>query len=110
MRQRVTLQNPASPESFDSFGQPIKNPQVLGTFWAEVIPLTGHALVSARQVKEQASIVIKMRHQGTSLNIGPATQALLNGRTFGLFDVRNIEERNRRYEMTAYEIQTAGPV
>jgi SPP1 family predicted phage head-tail adaptor len=110
MRQRVTLQALSATESFDSFGQPVQAWASVGTFWCEVIPLTGHELVAAKQVKAQATIKVKMRFQGTSISISPENRLLLNGRVFGLFDVRNIEERNRRYEMTAYEIQQAGPV
>jgi len=106
----VSLQALSTTETFDSFGQPVQSWTTVGTFWAEVIPLTGHELVAAKQVKAQATVKIKMRYQGSSVKVSPENRLLLNGRMFGLFDVKNVEERNRRYEMTAYEIQQAGPV
>lgn len=108
-RQRVQLQAPNQTEVFDSFGQPVVTWTTLGTYWAQVSPLTGHELVSARQVKAQASLKVRIRYQG-QVSVSPENRLVLNGRTLGLIDVRNIEERNRVYEMTAYEIQQAGPV
>jgi len=109
-RQRITLSDPATPETFDSFGQPVVTYVAIGTFWAFVRPLVGHELVAAKQVKAQASISIRIRWQGSSVVITPLTRATMNGRTFGLFDVRNVEERNRSYEMVAYEIQQGASV
>ena len=109
-RQRVQLQVESAPESFDSYGQPIPNWTTVGTYWARVQPLSGHELVAAKQVKAQATIQVEIRWQGCSIPIGPTNRLLMNGRQFGIFDVRNIEERDRKYTMTAYEIQTAGPV
>ncbi len=108
-RQRVQLQALSQTETFDSFGQPIQTWSTVGTYWAEVTPLFGHELVSAKQVKSQASLKIRMRYQG-HVAVSGENRLILNGRTLGLFDVRNIEERNRVYDMIAYEIQQAGPV
>jgi head-tail adaptor len=104
-RQRVSFFNPNTTETFDTFRQPAEPFVSIGTFWCFVRPLQGHELVAAKQVKAQATIAIKLRFQGTSVVITPLTKAVFNGRTFGLFDVKNIEERNRGYDMVAYEIQ-----
>jgi SPP1 family predicted phage head-tail adaptor len=104
-RQRVTIQNPMTPETSDTFAQPTGTYTTIGTFWAFVKPLQGHELVAAKQVKAQATISIRIRWQGSSIPITPLSRIIFNGRTFGLFDVKNIEERNRSYEMVAYEIQ-----
>jgi SPP1 family predicted phage head-tail adaptor len=109
-RQRVQLQVEAPPEEFDSYGQPIPNWSTVGTYWAHVQPLSGHEMVAAKQVKAQATMQIEIRYQGDSIVIGPTNRLLLNGRQLGIFDVRNIEERDRKYTMVAYEIQQAGPV
>lgn len=104
-RQRVSFYNPNSTETFDTFAQPSEPFVFVGTFWCFVRPLQGHELVAAKQVKAQATIAIRLRWQGTTVIISPLTRAVYNGRTFGLFDVKNTEERNRSYEMVAYEIQ-----
>ena len=98
-RSRVVLQNPASPETFDSFHQPIANFVTVGTFFAFVRPLVGHELVAAKQIKAQASLAIRMRWMGSSVVVSPLSRLVYNGRVFGLFDVKNTEERGRAYEM-----------
>ncbi len=109
MRQRITVQMPAQTESRDSYGQPISQPTTIGTFWAEVLPLTGHELAVARQLKAQASHKVRLRYQGAA-PLSPEMILTLKGRTLGVIEVRNVEERNRRFEMTCWEMQGTGPV
>lgn len=109
-RQRVQIQVQSPTETFDSFGQPIPSWTSIGTYWAAVYPLMGHELVAAKQVKAQATMRVEMRYQGDNLAIGPQNRCLLNGRQFGIFDARNIEERGRKYTFLAYEIQQSGPI
>lgn len=109
-RQRITLLAPSASESLDAYAEPLVNPITVGTFWARVTPLSGHELVSAKQVKAQATFKVSMRYQGSSVIVSPLHQFSMNGRTFGIFDVKNVEERDRRYEFTAFEIQTGGLV
>ncbi len=110
------LQNPASPETFDSFSQPVQTFTTIATVWARFWPLYGQELVNAKQVKGQATIEIEFRWLGNSILVTPETRAVgvkptsIAGRTFGFTDVRNVEERNRYYLCKAFEIQQAGPV
>jgi hypothetical protein len=109
-RIRATLQAPAEPESFDTFGQPIPNFVTIGTYWIFLRPLRGQELVIARQVQAQAIFYIQCRWLGIAVTISPEYRWKIGTRYFGIFDVRNTEERNRGYEMNVFEIQQPGPV
>lgn len=109
-RNRLAVFNPASPETLDSVGQPITAPVLVGTYFCCVEPLRGNELVSAKQVKAQAVMKISLRWQGTTIKISPLSTFTLNGRSIGIIDAKNIEERNRRYELIGYEIQQGGSV
>lgn len=110
LRQRVTLQRLATPETFDSFGQPIQDWVPVGTYWAEVRPLAGQEAYVARQVKAEATHALALRWLGAAVTLRPTDQFLLGDRAFGIVEVRNVEERNRRYELTVKEIQVTGKV
>lgn len=109
-RQRVTLQQLATPETFDTFGQPVRTWNTVGTYWAEVRPLQGHEAIVAKQIKAEASHLITMRYLGTSVTLNPTDQFLLGSRVFGVVQVLNAEERNRRYEIIVREVQQTGQV
>ena len=108
-RARVQFQNPAVPESFDSFGQPAGPFVPIGTFWGFVRPLTGSELVAAKQVKARASIAVRIRWQGSSVPITSETRLVIDGLYYGLVQVNNTELRNRSYEMVAYEMLQVDP-
>jgi head-tail adaptor len=103
-RARVTLQNPVTPEVYDTFGQPSGAFVTIGIFSAFVRPLLGSELVAASQVRSRASIAVRMRYPGDSVVITTMTRLILNGQYFGVVNVNNIEFRNRSIEMTAYQI------
>jgi SPP1 family predicted phage head-tail adaptor len=110
LRQRVQLEQLQPSESFDTFGQPIPTWTTVGTYWAEVVPLVGNEAYIARQVKAEATHKLTVRYLGANVTLNPTDHWILDGRTFGIVEVRNIEERNRRYEMTVKEIQVTGKV
>ena len=109
-RQRITIYAPAVTETLDTYGQPNGTPVTVGTFSARVIPLTGHELVAARQLVAQAEFDVEMRWQGSSVVISPLNWFTMNGREFGIFNVRNVEERDRRYRFGAFERQMGNAV
>jgi len=110
LRQRIQLQQLATPEAVDTFAQPVQAWNTVGTFWAELVPLTGHEAYVARQIKAEATHRLTVRYLGSAIALNPTDRWVLNGRTFGIVEVRNIEERDRRYEMIVEEIQQTGPV
>ncbi len=101
---------PPVSETLDSYADPSGTATTVGTFWAAIKPLLGHELVAAKQIKAQAEFNVELRYQGTSVVISPLHWFTMNGRSFGIFNIRNIEQRNRRYIFGAYEIQMGGAV
>jgi SPP1 family predicted phage head-tail adaptor len=101
---------PATTETFDSFSQPIPSWTTIGTYWGYLRPLTGRELVIAKQIKAEATHMLTIRYLGSEVAINPTYRWVLGTRTFGIVEVRNIEERNRSYEMTLREIQQSGSV
>lgn len=106
LRQKVTLQQLQTPETFDSFGQPLKAWTTVGTFWAEIRPLIGQEAYVARQMKAEATHMMTLRYLGGGVTLNPTMQFLYGDRTFGIVEVRNVDERNWQYDLTVREIQT----
>lgn len=109
-RQRLTLQSPATTETFDSFGQPVPSWTTIGTFWGYLRPLMGQEAVVAKQIKAEATHKLTTRYLGSAVTVNPTYRWLLGSRIFGIVEVINVEERNRGYEMTLREIQQTGSV
>ena len=70
----------------------------------------GNEAYVARQVKAEATHSMTVRYLGAGVTLNPTDRWILDGRPFGIVEVRNVEERNRRYEMTVKEIQVTGKV
>jgi head-tail adaptor len=111
-RQRMTLMSPPLPgsETFDTFGQPTQNWTTIGTFSVFLRPLMGREAIVAKQVKAEATHMATCRYLGSGVAINPTWRWQLGSRLFGILEIRNIEERNRSYEMTLQEIQQATSV
>lgn len=109
MRQQVTLQAPAA-ETLDSFGQPIPSWTTIGTYSAQIRPLSGREAIVAKQVKAEATHAITMRYLGPTIAVNPTCQLLYGSRVFGIVQVCNVEERDRWYEIIAQEVQQTGQV
>ena len=79
-RQRLYLQAPAYPETFDTFAQPVKTWTTLGVFWGSVQGLRGQEMINAKQVKAQANLEIHMRYQGQSISMSPEKRIVIGDR------------------------------
>lgn len=110
MRQTVTLQQPVTPQTFDSFGQPIVSYTTSGPYSAQIRPLSGREAIVAKQVKAEATHMITMRYLGPTVVLNPLTRIVYGTRIFGVVQVLNVEERDRWYEIIAQEIQQTGQV
>jgi head-tail adaptor len=104
------LQQPATTETFDTFGQPVASWTTVGTFWGFLRPATGREAIIAKQTKAEATHLLTTRYLGSGVAINPTYRWVLGSRVFGIVEIRNIEERNRAYEMTLQEIQQTGSV
>ncbi len=74
---------------FDTFGQPIVTWSTLGVYWGEVEPLRGNELVSAKQVKAQATVKIRTRWLGSGIVFGPENRWVLGDRLVPTATVTN---------------------
>jgi head-tail adaptor len=114
--QVFTLQKPTTPETFDSFGQPVPNYTTVGTFWGELIPLRGREAVIAKQVYAEATHTVNMRWLGSGVNVNPTDRLVRTDtdtgqvRTFGIVSVSDVETKQRLYTMLVQEIQQTGRV
>ena len=106
----VTLQQPATPETYDTFGQPVPAWTTVGTYSAAIRPLSGREAVVAKQIKAEATHMIEMRYN-PSISMNPLDQLLYTKlgvtRTFGVVQALNIEEANIEWQVICQEIQTA---
>ncbi len=113
-RQRFQLQAPATPETFDSFGQPVPTYTVIGTFWGELVPLQGYEAVKAKHVYAEATHAVSMRWLGAAIDLNPLNRLIRtegsSTRIFGIINVNDVETRHRLYTLVVQEIQQTGQV
>lgn len=107
LRKRVTVVKPN--RTRDAYGQESYATATVGTFWAEIRPLSGRELANAAQIKSEVTHAITMRYPGASVPITSNMQILYNGRTFAIDGILNRDERNRVLDITARELQIPNP-
>jgi head-tail adaptor len=88
-RQRLMVQAPPATETFDSFQQPVVVWSTIGVYWGEVSSLGGKELESARQVKSQATLQIKMRYLGAGVLFSSENRIVLGDRFVATASVAN---------------------
>lgn len=94
-QNRITLQTQPEPDDreADSHGQLADKWTNGNTYWAEVKPLSGRALVNAQQTRHDATHQITTRYTGS---IDPALNRWKWGsRIFNIISALNTEERRR---------------
>jgi SPP1 family predicted phage head-tail adaptor len=62
LRHRVTLQSKGTPTR-DAMGGEVVTWTTVDTVWAEVRPLSGRALIAAKQAKSEVTASITLRHR-----------------------------------------------
>ena len=105
-RQRVELYD--IPETtFDSYRQPQQATTLIGTFWAEVRPLSGREALNVKQVWATATHKVSMRWLGSSIAIQPRMKLVITKppgtRTLNILEALNNEERDREWQLTCEE-------
>ena len=64
LKRRITILRPPDPEKdVDEAGQPLDNWQPVGKAWAEIKPLTGRQLESAKQINAEVTTRIRIRYR-----------------------------------------------
>lgn len=99
LRHRLTIQTATSTR--DGFGQPIQTWANTGTIRASIKQLSGTELVNAKQVDGEVTHVLGARYQ-SGLTI--ENRLVFDGRTFGILNVNDVEERHRDLEILCKEI------
>lgn len=102
LRHRVTLLS-ASAGTQSMSGQLATTYTTVGTYWANVRPLTGRELVNAKQVKATISHEITMRQVG-SIKATDRLQFQGTARLFNVESVIRVGEQNAFYLIHATEL------
>lgn len=64
LNKRISIYRQPDPElDVDEAGQPLDDWQLVGRFWAAVIPLRGRELESARQIHAEVTTRIELRYR-----------------------------------------------
>jgi len=100
MRQRVTLQS-FTVSTWDSYGEEQKSWSDVGTYYAEVLTLSGREAVNAKQICAEATHLVRIRWIGP---VDPSQQFLWGGRTLHILHVNNVDNRNREYQILCNEV------
>lgn len=98
MRQRVTLQT--NTPTKDALNQDVPHWTVVGTYWAEVVTLSGRELENARQLKATVTHRVRTRYVGP---ISAAQRFLWNGRVLNIEFINNVININREYQILCTE-------
>lgn len=102
LRNRVVLQlnTPAG----NTVGQAKPAWSDVGTYWAEVRPLSGREAIVADRLKSTATLVVSMRHSG--LSIDPAVHRIRFGtRILNIESAINVDERSREWTLMVREVR-----
>lgn len=103
LNRRITLQRQSIAQ--DSYGAPILAWTDLGTFWAEIEPLSGRELESAQRMASEVSHQIVMRYQAIFADTRRVAsyRALYRARIFNIHAALNDEESNVSVTLLASE-------
>ena len=103
LTRRIRIQSRAA--SQDSFGGPNLVWSDVATVWAEIRPITGRELESARRIASEVSHQILVRYQPLLADpkVVAGYRALYKGRIFNIHASMNEDERNTVFTLLASE-------
>lgn len=101
LRHRLALQT--STDSKDAGGGLVETWATVATVWGSVKPLKGEDKVNAQLVNSEITHSIKIRYRP---GVNAQGRILFGSRIFQLFEVLNIDERNREMHIGAKEVLT----
>lgn len=99
LRHRLVFQTLA--ETKDAGGGPVETPATLATVWGSIAPLVGRELTNAQMINSEITHKIVIRYLSTVTAKGQVT---FGTRVFQIFEVLNIDERNREMHIGAKEV------
>lgn len=103
LRRQIALQTRATVQ--DTFGGQSQVWTTAYTVWAQISPLSGRELLAAQAVRSEVThtITIRWRSELADPMALAAMRAVYNGRIFNIHGARNLDERERTYELDASE-------
>lgn len=99
LRHRLELQTSA--DSQDAGGGLIEVWTTEATVWGSVSPLRGAEKVNAQLINSEITHSIKIRYRP---GVNAQGRILFGSRAFQLFEVLNLDERNREIQIGAMEV------
>lgn len=93
LRERVTIQDKTVTQ--DGYGAEVITWTEVGTYWAAVEPLAGREFLEGRQLVAEVTTRIRIRYQGSDVDIRPEMRAVYRSRYFEIVAVIHIKERKR---------------
>lgn len=97
--QRITIKQKVATQ--DTFGGEVITWSDVCTVWAQVQPITGREYLQGKQLQEEATARIRIRHRA---GIVPAMRVYLGSRTFDINDVQNIDTANKEMVLMCREL------
>jgi SPP1 family predicted phage head-tail adaptor len=102
LRQRVTVQSPTGTQ--DAVGERTTTWSDVAEVWASVEPITAREQFLAGQMQASTTHRIRLRYAAALAAMDGSWRVLLGARVFVLTGPpRNIDERNREWELLAVE-------
>jgi len=103
MNRRIILQRPSTAQ--DTYGGPVRTWTDLGTFWAEIQPLSGRELESAQRMASEVSHQIVVRYQAIFADTRQVAgyRAVYRSRIFNIHAALNEDESNVLITLLASE-------
>ncbi len=98
---RLTIQQDRPTRGSD--GGAIENWVTLATVWAEGGPLTGNLAWKAKQAQSEITHQFKIRYGAVLSDLSGSVRLILKGRVLSLQDARNVDEKNKEWELDAIE-------
>jgi SPP1 family predicted phage head-tail adaptor len=103
LRHRVTLQKPAAGDNRDAVGEPQTVWETVGTYWASVVPLSTGERHLAAQSRTYVTHRVTLRYSSELAAIDGSWRVVFGTRHLPIEGVRNIDERNREFELVCVE-------
>lgn len=97
--QRITIKQKVATQ--DTFGGETVTWSDVCTVWAQVQPITGREYLQGKQLQEEQTVRIRIRHR---TGIAPAMRAHLGSRVFDILDVQNIDTANKETALMCREL------
>jgi len=101
LRHRLTIQTKT--QAGDGYGEGSATLATVATVWGSIEPVRGTEFTNAQQVNAEMSHQIVLRYR-SDLTVTPENQLNYASRTFEILSIRNINERDRTWEIDAKEV------